>query len=76
VPSAVDSKLGMKEEAERAAAAAASSFLSGTSRGGLHRTRWRVGHCSIGRPRGESFIGDETIADAVCDRLVHNGHKV
>lgn len=22
-----------------------------------------------------SFIGDETIADAVCDRLVHNGHR-
>jgi DNA replication protein DnaC len=21
-------------------------------------------------------IGDETIADAVCDRLVHNAHKV
>lgn len=22
-----------------------------------------------------SFIGDETIADAICDRLVHNGHR-
>ena len=22
------------------------------------------------------IIGDETIADAVCDRLVHNAHKV
>ena len=23
-----------------------------------------------------SVIGDETIADAVCDRLVHNAHRV
>ena len=23
-----------------------------------------------------SFIGDETVADAVCDRLVHNGHRL
>ena len=23
-----------------------------------------------------SFIGDETIADAICDRLVHNGHRL
>ena len=23
-----------------------------------------------------SIIGDETIADSVCDRLIHNAHKV
>jgi DNA replication protein DnaC len=23
-----------------------------------------------------SFIGDETVADAVCDRLVHNAHRL
>ncbi len=23
-----------------------------------------------------SFIGDETLADAICDRLVHNGHRL
>ncbi len=28
-------------------------------------------------PKGwHSVIGDETIADAVCDRLVHNAHRV
>ena len=26
--------------------------------------------------RLHSVIGDETIADAVCDRLVHNAHRV
>ncbi len=23
-----------------------------------------------------SFIGDETLADAICDRLVHNAHRL